>query len=79
MKLSHKRNRSSDDPKVPADRQGAYLGGYRYLDLTGRFKDKMSPEDLKLWERVEKLTADYVADPNVKSFKQLEEEKEAKK
>lgn len=79
MKLSHKRNRSSDNPKVPADRQGAYLGGYRYLDLTGRFKDKMSPEDLKLWERVEKLTADYVADPNVKSFKQLEEEKEANK
>lgn len=79
MQLSHKRNRSSDDPKVPSDRQGAYLGGYRYLDLTGRFKDKMSPEDLKLWERVEKLTADYVADPNVKSFQQLEEEKAAKK
>ncbi|MEP2776974.1 MAG: tetratricopeptide repeat protein [Luteolibacter sp.] len=79
MTLSYKRNRNSDDPKVPADRQGAYLGGYRYLDLTGRFKDKMSPDDLKLWEKVERLTQQYEADPNVKSFKQLEEEKKAKK
>lgn len=79
MKLSHKRNRSSDDPSVVSDRQGAYNGGFKYLELTGRFKDKMSPEDLKLWERVEALTEQYVADPNVKSNAELEAEKAAKK
>lgn len=79
MTLSYQRNRSSDNPQVAADRQGAYNGGFQYLELTGRFKDKMSPEDLKLWERVEKLTEQYVADPNVKSNKQLEEEKAARK
>jgi TolA-binding protein len=79
MTLSHKRNRSSDDPKIASDRQGAYNGGFKYLELTGRFKDKMSPDDLKLWERVQRLTEEYVADPNVKSNKQLEAEKAAKK
>ncbi|MGJ8642705.1 MAG: tetratricopeptide repeat protein [Luteolibacter sp.] len=79
MTLSYKRNRNSDNPKIVSDRQGAYNGGFQYLKLTGRFKDKMSPEDLKLWERVERLTEQYVADPNVKSNKQLEAEKEAKK
>lgn len=78
MTLSHKRNRAADDPNVPNDRQGAYEGGYRYLELTGRFKDKMSPEDVKLWERVQKLTDQYVADPNVKSMEQILKEKEAK-
>ena len=76
MTLSHKRNRVSDDPKVPSDRQGAYEGGYRFLELTGRFKDKMSPAEVKLWERVQKLTDQYVADPNVKSMEQVLKEKE---
>jgi tetratricopeptide (TPR) repeat protein len=76
MTLSHKRNRTSDKPGVPSDRQGAYEGGYRYLELTGRFKDKMTPEEVKLWERVQKLTDQYVADPNVKSMEQVLKEKE---
>lgn len=76
MELSFQRNKSSSDPNVSADRQGAYNGGFRYLKLTGRFKDKMSPEDVALWEQVEKLTEKYVADPNVKSMEQLEQEKE---
>jgi hypothetical protein len=76
MTLSHKRNRVSDDPNGPSDRQGAYEGGYRFLELTGRFKDKMSPAEVKLWERVQKLTDQYVADPNVKSMEQVLKEKE---
>lgn len=79
MKLSFKRNRKSDDPRVQSDRQGAYAGGYRYLELTGRFKDKMSPEEVVLWERVQKLTDQYVADPSVKSMEQLKKEEEEKK
>lgn len=77
MTLSHRRNRVSDNPNVPSDRQGAYEGGYRYLELTGRFKDKMTPEEVKLWDRVQKLTDQYVADPNVKSMEQVLREKEA--
>jgi tetratricopeptide (TPR) repeat protein len=77
MTLSHKRNRVSDIPNVPSDRQGAYEGGYRYLELTGRFKDKMTADEVKLWERVQKLTDQYVADPNVKSMEQVLKEKEA--
>jgi len=77
MKLSYQRNRKSDDPKVQADRQGAYAGGYRFLELTGRFKDKMTPEELVMWEQVQKLTDQYAADPNVKTMEQLKKEEEA--
>ncbi|MFD2255357.1 tetratricopeptide repeat protein [Luteolibacter algae] len=76
MKLSHKRNNQSSDPQVPSDRQGAYEGGHRYIELTGRFKDKLSPGDLKLWEAVETLTETYEADPNIKSVEQIKKEKE---
>jgi hypothetical protein len=78
MELQYKRNRKSEKANVPSDRQGSYEGGYRYLELTGRFKDKMTPEEVALWEKVEKLTAKYVADANVKSMEQIKKEKEAK-
>lgn len=77
MTLSSKRNRTSSDARVASDRQGAYEGGYRYLELTGRFKDKMTAEEVKLWERVQKLTDQYEADPNVKNMEQVLKEKEA--
>jgi len=80
MELSYERNRKSNDPKIVSDRQGAYNGGWRFVDLTGRFKDKLNAEDLALWTEVEKLVEKYVADPNVKSMEQLKkEEEEAKK
>jgi tetratricopeptide (TPR) repeat protein len=79
MELSYKRNNLSNDPNIPGDKQGAYQGGYRYIELTGRFKDKLTPEELEVWTKVEKLTARYVADPSVKSMEQLEKEKEDKK
>ena len=75
MELSYKRNKASSGPNVTSDRQGAYQRGYQYLELTGRFKDKMSPEEVKLWERVQKLTDQYDADPNVKSMEQILKEK----
>ena len=80
MELSYDRNRKSSDPKVVSDRQGAYNGGWRFLDLTGRFKEKLDADDLALWKEVESLVEKYVADPNVKSMEQLKkEEEEAKK
>ena len=79
MELSYERNRKSNDPKIVSDRQGAYNGGWRFLDLTGRFKDKLSPGDLVLWTEVEKLVEKYVADPNIKSMEQLKKEEEEAK
>ena len=75
MELSYKRNKASSGPNVTSDRQGAYQRGYQYLELTGRFKDKMSPEEVKLWDRVQKLTDQYEADPNVKSMEKILKEK----
>lgn len=75
MELTYKRNNINPDPNIPSDRQGAYEAGYRYLELTGRFKDKLTPEELELWKEVERLTAKYVADPSVKSMGQIKREK----
>ncbi len=77
MKLSYSRNKKSSDPKVPADRQGAYNGGWRFLDLTERFKDKLTPEEATARKRVEELVAEYLANPDVKSMEQQNEEKAA--
>ncbi|WP_411826431.1 tetratricopeptide repeat protein [Luteolibacter sp. AS25] len=79
MELSFERNRKSTDPKIVSDRQGAYNGGWRYLDLTRTSKEKFTPEEVTLWQEVEKLVEKYVADPNVKSMKQIQAEKEANK
>jgi len=75
MELSYKRNKASTGPNVSSDRQGAYQRSYQYLELTGRFKDKMSPEEVKLWERVQKLNDQYETDPNVKSMEEILKEK----
>ena len=75
MKLSWDRNQSSKDPAVPGDRQGAYEGGAKYIKLTGRFKDKMSDEDLELWNEVNKRMQTYEANPNIKSMAEIEREK----
>jgi hypothetical protein len=69
MELMEKRNK-------PGDLQGAYEAGYEYLKLTGRFKEKMSKEDAGLWEKVQRLTDRYVADPKVKSMAQKQKELE---
>lgn len=75
MELQYKRNNPAQGD-VPSDRQGAYIGGYRYLEGTGRFKDKMTKEEVAMWEEVERLTERYVADPKVKSMEQLKKEQE---
>ncbi len=75
MELSYKRNKASTGPNVASDRQGAYQRGYQFLELTGRFKDKMTPEEVKLWQSVQKLTDQYEADPNVKSMEEILKEK----
>jgi tetratricopeptide (TPR) repeat protein len=76
MRLSWERNKPSNDPALPADRQGAYEGGARYIELTGRFRDKMIESDLKLWQEVEKLVKTYEAAPGIKSVEQIKREKE---
>ncbi len=77
MKLSWDRNKPSPGPGVPGDRQGAYEGGAKYLELTGRFKSKMIESDLELWQEVEKLVRIYEADASIKSIEEIKREKEA--
>jgi tetratricopeptide (TPR) repeat protein len=74
MELSWQRNKPGSE-QVKSDRQGAYDGGASYLSLTGRFKDKMTPEELALWTEVEELAATYLADPAVKSQEQQQRER----
>lgn len=67
MELSWERN----NPAVNAgksDRQGAYEAGARYIQLTSRFKEKFTEEDLKVWEGVEKLVHQYEASPDIKAL-----------
>jgi hypothetical protein len=76
MQLSWDRNQQSKDPATPGDRQGAYQGGAKYIELTGRFKDKMADSDLDLWKEVEKLVKTYEANPDIKSMAEIKREKE---
>lgn len=78
MELSWQRNQTSNDPTVASDRQGAYDGGQRYIELTGRFRDRMNPADLALWQEVERLVQTYEANPTIKSKAQQEREKAAR-
>jgi hypothetical protein len=77
MQLSWDRNKASTDPNTPGDRQGAYQGGAKYIELTGRFKDKMLEADLDLWKEVEKLVKTYEGNAEIKTVAQLKAEKEA--
>jgi len=78
MELSWARNKPADlNTRTLGDRQAAYEKGAEYLGLTGRFKDKMSPDDLAAWNKVQSLTEMYVADPGVKSLEELAREKAA--
>jgi len=79
MQLSWDRNKASSDPNTPGDRQGAYQGGAKYIELTGRFKDSMIESDLELWKEVEKLVKTYEGNPAIKTVEQIKREKEAAK
>jgi tetratricopeptide (TPR) repeat protein len=77
MELSWQRNRSSKDPGTPSDRQGAYEGGFKYIEITAPLKSQMTPEELKLWQDVEALVKTYEASPEIKSMAQIRREKDA--
>lgn len=77
MQLSWDRNKPTADPRVPGDRQGAYEGGARYIELTGRFKDKMTEEDLALWKEIEQMVKTYESHPDIKTLEEIKKEKEA--
>ncbi len=49
----------------PSDRQGAYNGGKQYITLTERLRDKMTPEELTVWDEVAAMVRTYEANPNI--------------
>jgi hypothetical protein len=78
MELLWERDQAGEGDK-PGDRQGAYNGGYNYIDSTRRIYEKMTQEEREQWTAVEELVKDYEARPVIKSFAQQQKEKEAKK
>ena len=75
MELSWERNLGASGPDGKADRQGAYEGGWNYLDLTRRFFDKMTANEQAMWREVEKLVATYESTPGIKSMAVIKAEK----
>jgi len=73
MKLLWQRNKAVS-ADAPGDRQGAYEQGYRFLDLTRRFFDKMTPEEQAMWKKVETLVKSYEANAEIKSMEQIKRE-----
>jgi hypothetical protein len=51
------------------DRQSAYEAGWRYIDVTKRFFDKMTKPEQEAWKEIEKLVLEYQACPGIKSMK----------
>jgi hypothetical protein len=75
MKLSWSRNSPGGGTEnAKADRQGAYEQGWNYIDLTRRFFEKMTDDEKKMWQQIEKLVEEYEASPDVKSMAKLKEE-----
>jgi tetratricopeptide (TPR) repeat protein len=75
MELSWDRNLSAGK-EGKDDRQGAYEGGWNYLDLTRRFFDKMTEKEQEMWREIEKLVATYENTPGIKSMAVIKAEKE---
>jgi tetratricopeptide (TPR) repeat protein len=75
MELLWARNQKSNKPTVPNDRQGAYEGGAKFIRNTERFKDKMTEDDIQLWQGVQKLVQTYEANPEIKSMDKINKEK----
>ncbi|MCP5534025.1 MAG: tetratricopeptide repeat protein [Akkermansiaceae bacterium] len=79
MKLSWDRNFPAEKAGGTADRQGAYNTGATYIQLTEGLKDKMSSEELEIWNQIEQLAKTYEADASVKSLEEQKKEKEGKR
>lgn len=58
MRLVWERNKPAVDD-LPSDREQAVEAASKYIELTSRFKDKLTDEELQSWLRVEKLLKLY--------------------
>jgi tetratricopeptide (TPR) repeat protein len=76
MELLWSRNKPGDGAAEPADRQAAYEKGAGYIELTSRFKDKLTAEEIELWKGVEKLVLTYESSAGIKTMEQIKKEKE---
>jgi tetratricopeptide (TPR) repeat protein len=77
MELLWERDAAGVDGK-PGDRQGAYNGGFNYIDSTRRIYDKMTQEEKEMWNDIEDLVKEYEARPGIKSQAQQKKELEGK-
>lgn len=75
MELLWARNAAGIEGK-PGDQQGAYNGGYNYVDSTRRIFEKMTQAEKDAWSEVEELVKEYEAMPGIKSVAQQKKEAE---
>lgn len=62
----------------PGDRQAAYEKGAAFIELTSRFREKLTEDELVMWKRVKNLVQVYEADPEIKAIRGIEEIKKGK-
>lgn len=75
MELLWARNAAGIEGK-PGDQQGAYNGGFNYVDSTRRIFEKMTQAEKDAWSEVEELVKEYEAMPGIKSVAQQKKEAE---
>ena len=75
MELLWARNAAGIEGK-PGDQQGAYTGGFNYVDSTRRIFEKMTQAEKDAWSEVEELVKEYEAMPGIKSVAQQKKEAE---
>lgn len=68
MELMWERNRP-EAGNQQADRQVARMQGFGYIQLTSRFKDKLTKEELEAWKGVEKLVKAHEDGPDMEAVR----------
>jgi hypothetical protein len=77
MELLWQRNAPGIEGK-PGDQQGAYDGGYKFVEMTRRLMSdpKVPQAEKDAWSEVEELVKEYEAMPGIKSVAQQKKEAE---
>ncbi len=78
MELLWSRDKPADGERGRADRQAAYEEGFGYIELTSRFQEKLTEDELVMWKRVKNLVQVYEADPEIKAIRGIEAIKRGK-
>ncbi|MGJ8697603.1 MAG: tetratricopeptide repeat protein [Verrucomicrobiaceae bacterium] len=71
-------DRNGSGPNGVSDRQKVYEEGWKWLDRTKTFKNKLNESELASWNAVQSLVDEYEASSETKSMKDILAEKEGR-